>query len=117
MSECSCEALPRIKQGDECCIGATVYFNGAAVTANELDLIDEIEYCFADDVPKTVRASEAWSAALGMFLLPVTQAQSFLLAAGHTNLDLRVKFFGGSVLGARQRRRMRVLPSNSTEVI
>ena len=117
---CSCDraaALPTIKQGDECFLAATVYFNGAAITENELPLLETLEYCFDDSAPKTVSAASAWSRALGAFLLPVTQRETQLLEDGRAQVDLRVKFLGGGVLGARQRRDMRVLAANSMEVI
>ena len=121
MKTCSCNcgasALPTLKQGDACFLAAAVYFNGVPITEQELPLLDTLEYCFADARPKCVPAAEAWSRALGLFLLPVTQEETLLLEQGKTNVDLRVKFFGGNVLGARQRRELRVLEANSLEVI
>lgn len=120
MSECNCSstsALPIIKQGDDVYLQVTLYFNGAAITANELPLLDEIEYCFEDENPRKIKAEDAWNDTLGKFLLPVSQENSFALEDGKTNIDVRVKFYGGNVLGVRQRSRMKVLEANSTEVI
>ena len=120
MADCNCgstSALPIIKQGDDVYLQVTLYFNGAVITANELPLLDEIEYCFEDENPRKIKAEDAWNDTLGLFLLPVSQENSFALEDGRTNIDVRVKFYGGNVLGARQRSRMKVLESNSQEVI
>ena len=120
MAECNCSstsALPIIKQGDDVYLQVTLYFNGAAITANELPLLDEIEYCFEDENPRKIKAADAWNDTLGKFLLPVSQQDSFALEAGRSDIDVRVKFLGGNVLGVRQRNRMKVLEANSTEVI
>ena len=120
MADCNCSstsALPIIKQGDDVYLAATLYFNGAAITANELPLLDEIEYCFEDENPRKIKAADSYSDALEAFLLPVSQENSFALEEGKTNIDVRVKFYGGNVLGVRHRDRMRVLEANSQEVI
>jgi len=120
MADCNCATttdLPIIKQGDDVYLQVTLYFNGAAITANELPLLDEIEYCFEDENPRKIKAEDAWNETLGLFLLPVSQENTFALDDGRTNIDVRVKFLGGNVLGVRQRNRMKVLEANSTEVI
>lgn len=115
---CGCMGqLPNIKQGDDYYIACTIYYNGVAFGVNDLPLLDLLEYCFEDGKPRTIKAADSWSPALGKFLLPVSQEQSFLLDEGKTRLDLRVKFQGGNVLGARHRRSLRVLEANSMEVI
>lgn len=120
MAECNCGCssnLPIIKQGDDVYLQVTLYFNGDAITANELPLLDEIEYCFEYERPRKIKAADAWNETLGAFLLPVSQENTFALEEGRTNLDVRVKFLGGNILGVRQRRRMKVLEANSQEVI
>ena len=120
MADCNCTTttdLPIIKQGDDVYLQVTLYFNGAAITANELPLLDEIEYCFEYEKPRKVRAADAWNDTLGLFLLPVSQENSFALEDGRTDIDVRVKFYGGNVLGVRRKDRMRVPEANSQEVI
>lgn len=122
MADCNCGcgttgSLPLIKQGDDVYLQATIYFNGVAVTKNELPILDEIEYCFEEENPRKIKAQDAWNDTLGCFLLPVSQENTFALEQGRTNIDLRVKFYGSNVLGARQRNRMKVLEANSQEVI
>ena len=120
MADCNCgsaSALPIIKQGDDVYLQVTLYFNGAVITANELPLLDEIEYCFEEENPRKIKAEDAWNDTLGKFLLPVSQENSFALEDGRTNIDVRVKFYGGNVLGVRRKGRLRVAEANSTEVI
>lgn len=120
MNECNCGCssnLPIIKQGDDVYLQVTLYFNGDAITANELPLLDEIEYCFEYERPRKIKAADAWNDTLELFLLPVSQQDSFALEAGRSDIDVRVKFLGGNVLGVRRKDKMRVLEANSTEVI
>ena len=120
MSECNCNctsSLPTIKQGDDCFLQCILYFNGERITANELPLLDEIEYCFVNEDPNTVKAADAWNEGLACFLLLITQEQSFALEEGRTALDVRVRFRGGNVLGSRQMAKMRVLDAASEEVL
>ena len=90
---------------------------GTSDYAAEKPLLDEIEYCFEYEKPRKIRAADAWNDTLGLFLLPVSQENSFALEDGRTDIDVRVKFLGGNVLGVRRKDRMRVLEANSTEVI
>ena len=118
MSNCDCPgAMPVIKQGDDVFLQLTLYFNGEPITAAALPLLEEIEYCFREAEPLRIPAGEAWSETLGVFLLPVTQAQTLALENGPTELDVRVKFRGGNVLGARQKAKLRVLDATSEEVL
>lgn len=120
MSNSNCiETIPCIKQGDACSIPVKLYFNGEAITADVLPLLEEIEFAFGDEDLKPVRipAAESWSDTLGMFLLPVTQKQTFALDVGLTTLDVRVRFRGGGVLGVREKAKMKVADATSEEVI
>lgn len=114
---CGCAPLKTIKQGDDCYIAVTIYLNGVALAESDLVMLDLLEYCFEESNPRTVAAADAWNATLEKFLLPISQQESFLLEDGKNKLDLRVKFSNGGILGARHRRKMRVLEANSTEVI
>ena len=118
MEQLSC-ARPVIKQGDACCIPVALYFNGEPITAALLPLLEEIEFTLGAEGTPPVRmpAAESWSETLGMFLLPVTQAQTFALDEGRTTLDVRVRFYGGSVLGVREKASISVADATSEEVI
>ncbi len=112
-------ARPVIKQGDACCIPVALYFNGVPVTVSLLPLLEEIEFTLGGEGAEPVRmpAAESWNEALGMFLLPVTQEQTLALVAGQTTLDVRVRFLGGRVLGAREKAKIKVADATSEEVI
>lgn len=115
--KCNCKTLPTIKQGDDCYLGVTIRFNGTPIPKQDFYLIEKIEFCFEGGIPHAFKPDEIWSDALHVFLLPVTQEETQMMGEGKTDLDVRVKFYGGNVLGARQQRNLNVLPANSWEVI
>ncbi len=106
-----------IKQGDAYNIPVKLFFNGVAISTETLSLLDEIEFALGDLDPVRIPASEAWSEALGEFLLPVTQEMTFALEVGKTDLDVRVQFLGGDVLGVREKARIRVIDATSETVL
>lgn len=113
----SVKTVPSIKQGDACSIPVHLYFNGTEIGAELLDMLEALEFAFPDQEPVRLPAAEAWCEALGCFLLPVTQAQTFALDEGRTTLDVRVRFYGGSVLGVREKGKMNVVDATSEEVL
>jgi hypothetical protein len=116
--KCECGVSPKtVKQGDEYYLACTIYMNGVAMSASHVPLLDKLEYCFEDANPREVKAEDSWNGILGVFLLPVSQQETLLLEEGKNKLDLRVKFVGGNVFGARHRRNVRILEANSMEVI
>lgn len=118
MKDCICAGeTPAIKRGDECAIQVRLFFNGAEIGAPLVPMLEELEFAFEGQTPVRIAADEAWSDALDCFLLPVTQEQTFALDRGYTTLDLRVRFHGGNVLGARQKARVKIADANSWEVI
>lgn len=118
MQDCICTcALPQIKQGDACSIQVHLFFNGQEIGAGLVPMLEEIEFAFEDLEPVRIPAREAWNDTLGCFLLPVMQEQTFLLEEGRAALDVRVRFLGGGVLGAREKRELKVADANSGEVL
>lgn len=118
MQECVCAcSLPSIKQGDACSLQVHLFFNGKEIGAGLVPMLEEIEFTLDDLEPVCLPAAKAYHETLGCFLLPLTQEQTLLLAEGRTTLDVRVRFYGGSVLGARERRLLQVADANSEEVI
>lgn len=113
------KTIPTIKQGDAYYIPVTLYFNGEKITADEIPLLEEIEFTLGDEGAKPVRipASESWNDTLGMFVLPVTQEQTFALDEGRTTLDVRVQFLGGNVLGVWEKTKIKVVDATSEEVL
>lgn len=111
-------SVPTIKQGDAYYLPVHLYFNGEEINADLLDMLEEIEFALADLEPVRLTPAESYSEALGCFLLPLTQKQTFELEEGRTTtLDVRVQFLGGNVLGVRQKAKMKVLDATSEEVI
>ena len=106
-----------IKQGDAVYIPVTIYLNGEAVTTDTLILIDKVEFMLGKCVRKLVDAAEAWNETLGAFLCPLLQADTLWMRPGLYDFDCRVMFYGGGVLGVRQKEKIRILDANSMEVI
>lgn len=118
MQECICTCeIPTIKQGDACSLQVHLYFNGEEIDAELVSMLEEIEFALGELQPVRLPAADAFNETLGCFLLPLTQEQTFLLEAGRTTLDVRVRFYGGSVLGARDKRALRVADATSGEEI
>ena len=111
------QEAPTIKQGDAIWLPVTLYFNGAAFDASTVILLDTIEYSLTPCCVRQIDAGEAWNSALGMFLLPIQQADTLHLCPGYHDFDVRAKFHGGGVLGVRQKARIMILDANSREVI
>lgn len=109
--------IPTIKQGDAFSIPVHLYFNGAEIGADLLDLLEEIEFTLGELDPVRIPADEAWNDTLSCFLLPVTQEQTFALEEGRTEMDVRVQFLGGNVLGVRQKGKMKVVDTTSEVIL
>jgi len=106
-----------IKQGDAVYIPVTLYFNGDAIDDETLLLIDKVEFMLGKCVRKLVDAAEAWNDTLGAFLCPLLQADTLRMIPGLYDFDCRVMFYGGGVLGVRQKEKIRLVDANSWEVI
>lgn len=120
MSNCGCGCvcgLPRIKQGDQYYLMATIRYNGVRITAAQLPLIEKLEFCFEDGYRIELDPAESWYGVLEKFLVPIKQEETLLMGEGRTKLDLRVKFKGDDVIGAKKMATIRVAEANSMEVI
>ena len=106
-----------IKQGDAGYIPVVIYFNGTAIDGDTLLLIDKVEFMLGGCVRKVVDAADAWNETLGMFLCPLDQADTLLMRPGIYDFDARVMFYGGGVLGAKQKVRVKIVDANSRRVI
>ena len=116
MDENAC-ACPVIKQGDAYCVPVELFLNGTKLTEADLPLLEEIEFTLGGCVSVRVDAAAGYSAALGAFLLPLTQEQTFALDAGQTELDVRVQWRDGNVLGIREMLKIKVADAASEEVL
>lgn len=106
-----------IKQGDAVMLPVTIYLNGEAITESTLLLIDKVEFMLGNCVRKVLDASDAWNTTLGQFLCPLDQADTLRLCPGFYDMDCRVQFYGGGVLGARSKERVKLIDANSRRVI
>lgn len=117
MADTTINTNPNIKQGDAYRVPVWLYFNGEPITEDVIELLEEIEFAIGDVTPVRLDPRACYSAELGAFLLPVTQEQTFALEEGSTELDVRVQFLGGDVLGAREKAKLKVLDATSEEVL
>lgn len=106
-----------IKQGDMVWLPLTLYLNGEAVTESTLVLMEEIEYALGRCTIRRMAAADAWNETMQCFLLPVYQRDTQRLCPGYHEFDVRVQFYGGGVLGVRQKEKIKILDANSKEVI
>ena len=120
MSNCGCNCgcgLPRIKQGDQYYLMATIRYNGVPLGAAHIPLIDKLEFTFEDGWRILLDPAESWYGILGKWLIPIDQQNTLLLGDGRTTLDLRVKFKSDDVIGAKRMAKLKVKEANSAEVI
>ena len=118
MSESNCiETIPCIKQGDAYFIPVELYFNGDRITAEEVPLLEVIEFTFGDLAPMKFDPADIYDTTVGAFLVPLTQEQTFGLEDGKVLVDCRVQFFGGDVVGVTKMMRIFVRDALSGEVL
>lgn len=109
--------IPLIKQGDEYNMLVELKLNDEIIGEDHLPLLAEIEYALGDVTPVRLNPARCYSKSLGKFLFPVTQEQTFQLEEGRTDLDIRVQFVGGNVVGIRQKLRLKVLDATSENIL
>lgn len=109
--------IPLIKQGDEYNMLVELKLNDEIIGEDHLPLLAEIEFALGDLEPVHLNPARCYSKSLGKFLFPVTQEQTFRLEEGRTDLDIRVQFVGGNVVGIRQKLRLKVLDATSENVL
>ncbi len=109
--------IPIIKQGDEYNLLVELKFNGETISEEHLPLLAEIEFALGDLEPVHLNPARCFSKSLGKFLFPITQEQTFELEQGRTDLDIRVQFVGGNVVGIKQKLRLKVADATSENVL
>lgn len=117
MSELSCmETIPCVKQGDAYDLRIALDFNGEALTAQHLPLLECVEFMLGDGLRKVWPEEGGFFD--GAFLMPITQADTFSLEEGETvEFDVRVRFVGGAVVGLKKKLRVMVCDALSEEVL
>ena len=91
-----------IKQGDAYALPVTVKLNGTYIPAADIELA---EFMLGEDIRITAAPSEGgYSESTGTFFLPLTQEETFGLTGDEAvEFDVRIKFSGGNVIGAKQK--------------
>ena len=117
MSELSCmETIPCVKQGDAYDLRIALDFNGEALTAQHLPLLECVEFMLGDGVRKVWPQDGSFSD--GAFLMPLTQAETFSLEEGEAvEFDARVHFISGAVVGLKKKLKVRIYDAISDEEI
>ena len=115
MSGCAA-FVPAVKRGDAYHLRLTLALGGEDITAEDLPLLHCVEFMLGGGIRKVWPADGAF--ADGVFLIPLTQADTFSLDDGtETELDVRVHLVSGPVVGLRQRLRIKVLDALSEVVL
>ncbi len=105
-----------IKQGDAYALPIRVSVDGEPITAADLALIESVEFMVGEDIRKVYPQDVAFDSETGVFLVPLSQTETFALEDGDTvSLDVRVEFPGGDVIGTRTMEQIRVLDALSEE--
>lgn len=104
-----------IKQGDAYGIPLDIQLNGAALTGAD---VEQVEVYIGDNIRKLFPEQITYNDALGSFIVPVTQEETFELPEGETvRVDVRVQFPGGMVLGVVDELKAKVADAISEEVL
>ncbi len=110
------DASYAIKQGDAYALPIRVSIDGEAISERDLLLIESVEFMVSEDIRKVYPDDVVFDSANGVFLVPVTQAETFTLEDGDTiRVDVRVEFSGGDVIGTHTMEQLRVLDALSEE--
>ena len=104
----------RIKQGDAYAIPVRVTLDGEPLAAADLAMIESVEFMVGEDIRKVYPEDVVFDDADGVFLVPVTQEETFALEDGETILvDVRAAFSGGDVIGTETMEQIKVLDALS----
>lgn len=110
-----------IKQGDAFQMPITISLQDAATGETikpQIVDIEKVEVCIGDSIRKLYPDGITYDASSGCFYVPLTQEDTFALPEDDTvELDLRVRFVGGGVLGIRKKERIKVIDATSEEVL
>lgn len=103
-----------LKQGDEYYIGITAELNEKRISVGDVAVA---EFCVGD-IRKMYPGEVTYDNDLELFLIPVTQEETFQLTAGEAiPLDMRAKFKNGQVMGFKTLKYVTVYEALSREVI
>ena len=107
-------ANARIKQGDAYSVLCDIKLNDAAL---DMYWVEKVEFMLGG-IRKLWPGEVEYDAANHLFYIPITQEESFSFPAdGVVEADVRVKFQGDGVMGAKKKLYVRVSDAISEEVI
>ena len=110
-----------IKQGDAFQMPIKIFMQDAATGETIQPMIgdvEKVEVCIGDSIRKLYPDGITYDASSGCFCVPLAQEDTFSLPEDDTvELDLRVRFVGGGVLGIRKKERIKVADATSEEIL
>lgn len=107
-----------IKQGDAYAVPVQINVDGETVNSESLSLIDVVEFMVGESIRKVYPTEVAFDGNENVFLVPLTQDETFALEDGDTlSFDVRVGFTSGDVVGTKIMPKLRVLDALSEEEI
>jgi len=103
-----------LKQGDEYSVPLEAKLNGETL---DIEAVDTAEICLGD-LRKVYPGEIEYDEAEACFLFPVTQEETFAMPAnGAVELDVRIKFIDGSVVGCKRIKYLSIYDAKSEAVI
>ncbi len=89
-----------IKQGDAYSLPVQIRLGGAAL---DIDNVELVEFCVGGTLRKLFPEDVRYDNGTQTFYLPLTQGETFSFQENAAvQMDVRVKFLGGAVLGLRR---------------
>ena len=103
-----------LKQGDAYALPVQLTVDGETVTSAALDMIHSVEFMVGESIRRTYPEDVTFDGESSLFLVPVTQEETFALDEGETIcFDVRVRFAGGDVAGTKTMQNIKVLDALS----
>lgn len=103
-----------IKQGDAYAIPVSVSMDGERLVESDLGMVDSVEFMISENIRKVYPDDVQFDNTNNVFLVPVTQTETFALEDGDTiQVDVRVEFNGGDVIGTKTMKKIKVLDALS----
>lgn len=107
-----------IKQGDAYAVPVSITVDGESITAETLSLIDTVEFMVGEGIRKVYPGDVTFDYENSVFLVPVTQDETFALEDGdRISMDIRVGFASGDVIGTKTMQQIKILDALSEEEI
>ena len=103
-----------IKQGDAYSLPVAVTLDNAAINIADIECVE----FYIGNLRKTYPAEASYDVGSGYFYVPLTQQETFAFEADASlDLDVRVKFVGGNVMGVKRMGIVNVVDATSEVVL